>query len=285
MNVIESHLTTSPNGKTEECAKLTIDDIHHAFMMPDIMVAGREYTFSCWLMSDADREVTVNGSVLPVTTEWTYRAVTFTTDAVNLVIGFVEAGTYYIYHPQLELGNKATDWVAAPEDTEQSIDDLIEITTSIRTTVVDLSLNADNLIASVAELKSQTESSLDGVQKNIEEIQKKTELKMDADKVTIEIQKAIANGTGKVTTSTGHTFDENGMTISKSNSDLSTTITDDGMEITKHQGAENEEKMLTANSNGVDAKNLHATTYMIVGKNSRFEDFGEDRTGCFWIGG
>ena len=42
--------------------------------------------------------------------------------------------------------------------------------------------------------------------------------------------------------------------------------------------------VLTANNSGVDAVNLHATTYLIVGNNSRFEDYGEDRTGCFWIG-
>jgi hypothetical protein len=41
--------------------------------------------------------------------------------------------------------------------------------------------------------------------------------------------------------------------------------------------------VLTANNVGVDAANLHATTYLIVGTYSRFEDYG-NRTGCFWIG-
>lgn len=44
--------------------------------------------------------------------------------------------------------------------------------------------------------------------------------------------------------------------------------------------------MLKASKDGVDAKNLHAKTYLIIGKNSRFEDYnGGTRTGCFWIGG
>lgn len=43
--------------------------------------------------------------------------------------------------------------------------------------------------------------------------------------------------------------------------------------------------MLTANKDGVDAKNLRATTYLIIGNRSRFENYGDDRTGCFWIGG
>ena len=47
----------------------------------------------------------------------------------------------------------------------------------------------------------------------------------------------------------------------------------------------NDEAVLTANNIGVDAVNLHATTYLIIGNNSRLEDFGDNRTGCFWIGG
>jgi hypothetical protein len=42
--------------------------------------------------------------------------------------------------------------------------------------------------------------------------------------------------------------------------------------------------LLTANHNGVEAKDLHARTYLIVGGKSRFENYGSDRTGCFWIG-
>jgi hypothetical protein len=47
----------------------------------------------------------------------------------------------------------------------------------------------------------------------------------------------------------------------------------------------NSATVLTANNVGVDAVNLHATTYLIIGNNSRFEDYGSNRTGCFWIGG
>jgi hypothetical protein len=46
--------------------------------------------------------------------------------------------------------------------------------------------------------------------------------------------------------------------------------------------------VLVANKDGVEATDLHAKTYLIVGKGdgrSRFEDYGINRTGCFWIGG
>jgi hypothetical protein len=48
------------------------------------------------------------------------------------------------------------------------------------------------------------------------------------------------------------------------------------------------DEILTANHEGVNAVNLHASTYLIIGADngrSRFEDYGTNRTGCFWIGG
>lgn len=84
---------------------------------------------------------------------------------------------------------------------------------------------------------------------------------------------------GKVTTATGFTFNEEGLTVSKTGSEMETQITEDGMTVSKNGSV-----VLTANNIGVDAVNLHATTYLIIGQNSRFEDYN-GRTGCFWIGG
>ena len=39
-----------------------------------------------------------------------------------------------------------------------------------------------------------------------------------------------------------------------------------------------------ADNLGVKAEDLHATTYLIIGNNSRLEDYNTNRTGCFWIG-
>ena len=83
----------------------------------------------------------------------------------------------------------------------------------------------------------------------------------------------------KVETNTGFTFNDEGLTVEKANSEMRTQITEDGMTVFK-----NDEAVLTANNIGVDALNLHATTYLIVGTNSRFEDYADTRTGCFWIG-
>ena len=61
---------------------------------------------------------------------------------------------------------------------------------------------------------------------------------------------------------------------------MKTTITEDGMTVYR-----NDEAVLTADNQGVKAEDLHATTYLIIGANSRFEDYGTNRTGCVWIGG
>lgn len=90
------------------------------------------------------------------------------------------------------------------------------------------------------------------------------------------------DGVTGVKTSTNYTFDEDGLSIEKDGSQMKTQITEDGMTVYKNKSA-----TLTANSEGVNAVDLHASTYLIVGKGkgrSRFEDYGTDRTGCFWIG-
>ena len=139
-----------------------------------------------------------------------------------------------------------------------------------------LQINTDGISASVSDL----EKSVEDANGNIVDILSKVEAVITPEEVELAIKKEIDNGIDKVTTSTGFTFNEDGLTVSKSDSEMKTTITEDGMIVYK-----NDEAVLTANNIGVDATNLHATTYLIIGTNSRFEDFGEDRTGCFWIGG
>ena len=183
---------------------------------------------------------------------------------------------------KLEYGNKATDWTPAPEDIAGDISVLSAETRTLASSVSSLQLGANSINASVQALSETVNSINDGLTTDISEIKNKVNLAMTSDDVKVEIQKELSNGVNKVTTSTGFTFDDNGLNISKSNSEMKTQISDDGMKIYK-----NTDVMLTANNQGVDAKNLHATTYLIIGGNSRMEDFvhgTEKRTAVFWIG-
>lgn len=116
----------------------------------------------------------------------------------------------------------------------------------------------------------------------IEEVSNRVEMKVDANEVSIIVEERLIDGVDSVETATGYRFDANGLNISKSGNSMSNLLDNTGMYVTR-SGTE----ILTANKDGVNATNLHAKTYLIIGSGdgrSRFEDYGLARTGCFWLG-
>lgn len=118
MSVLSSVLVTSPFAKNEECARLVIEDARERYTFYDVMIAGFEYTLSFWVRSEAAGELIFLDKTVQTTTEWSRVVHTFTGNDISLVLNFGAAGTYYIYHAQLELGNVPTDWSLSPEDIE-----------------------------------------------------------------------------------------------------------------------------------------------------------------------
>ncbi len=110
-----------------------------------------------------------------------------------------------------------------------------------------------------------------------------TEVMVDSDSVDIKISKAVG-GIDSVTTSTGYTFDSEGLKISKSGESMENLLDNTGMHV-KRDG----EGILDADHEGVKALNLTSRQFLIVGDNSRFENYddgtGSKRTACFYIGG
>ena len=143
-----------------------------------------------------------------------------------------------------------------------------------------LILDPDGIAATVSSLQKTTAENLEGLSEQVGELKNTVDMTMTPEAVDIKITEAMSNGVDKVETSTGFTFNDEGLTVSKTDSEMETKITEDGMTVYKNGSA-----VLTANNIGVEAVNLSATTYLIIGTNSRFEDYGSDRTGCFWIGG
>ena len=112
------------------------------------------------------------------------------------------------------------------------------------------------------------------------EVETATRLARDTESLVVEV---IENGVDKVETTTGYRLDSEGLIISKSDEEMKNVIDNTGMYVKR-----DDEDILTANNEGVNAVNLHAKTYLIIGEDegrSRFEDYGTDRTGCYWIGG
>lgn len=163
---------------------------------------------------------------------------------------------------------------------------------TLEETVSEIKLDEDGIIASVSNRLQTMENNLDSIgndvstlESDVSTLEESVELKMTANEVNIAIENRIAKGVSvdSVTTRTGYRFDSEGLQITKSGTEIATKIDNTGMTVLR-----GEEEMLKANNEGVNAMNLHAKTYLIIGTGdgrSRFEDYLDDRTGCFWIGG
>jgi hypothetical protein len=136
-------------------------------------------------------------------------------------------------------------------------------------------LRVDKQNNQIAALVSQTET----MAENLANVTKKTEVLIDSDSVDIKISKAI-DGIDAIETSTGYRFDEDGLNIHKDGEDMHNTLDNKGMYVRR-----NDTDILVADSDGVNAINLTARRYLIVGNNARFEDYTNNRTACFYIGG
>lgn len=159
----------------------------------------------------------------------------------------------------LGIANDARDKVDSVESELNS--EMGELSTTLARTEAQVTVNAQK----IADLSSEVE------------------LKLDAEAVTIVVEKEMEKGIDRVETKTGYVFDSNGLNISKSGTEMENLLDNTGMYVTKSG-----EDILVANKDGVEATDLHAKTYLIIGEGdgrSRFEDYSIDRTGCFWVGG
>lgn len=153
-----------------------------------------------------------------------------------------------------------------------------------------LSVTADGLTALVQSQQQQvqevkdaqtgTQEAVDGLEESLAQVSSRVELALTSDQVEIAIEKKLAQGVDSVTTKTGFTFDDEGLTVSKTGSEMTTQVTEDGMTVSR-SGTQ----VLVVDNQGVEATNLHAKTFLILAGKARLEPYGVDRMGCFWIGG
>lgn len=254
------------NGALEEIGGLTINQFEmtnigfpHLEIGDRLKIENKDGTYSySYLLDDV---LTYDGA-LKGKTQYVYEAQD-DTDANPSTIGEAMKQTY----ARVDKVNKQVDIVVSKsEDMEKNISSI-----GLRTDQINLNV-------------SETQKKVDANTREIEELKKSVSLKLDEDAVSILIQKEMKEqgAVDSVTTKTGFVFDEDGLTISKTDSDVSTKIDEDGLVITQ-----NGTEMLTVHNQGVDAINLTARQYLIIGKYSRFQDYeitGRQRTGCFWIG-
>ena len=161
-------------------------------------------------------------------------------------------------------------WNGRLLELEADVDGLRMKNTDTDGKIFTLEASVDGLRSKFTDQKSE----LDGAVERI------SQMEQTAEGLSLRVRSVTDDGVTKVSTSAGYTFDENGLTVRKSGKEIQTQITEDGMTVYKNGNA-----VLTANSGGVEAVDLHASTYLIVAGKSRFEKYKSDRVGCFWIGG
>lgn len=181
------------------------------------------------------------------------------------------------------LGESLKQTYAKVDKVNKQIDIVVSESGENSASIAAIQANLDSISASVTKVQEEATTSFESVNEEVSAL--KTEVanfKIEADNALLEFKREVElDGVNKLTTSTGYSFDSEGLKITKSDSEINTTITEDGMKISRQ-----DEVVLIADNQGVKAEDLHATTYLIIGDNSRFEDYeGNTRTGCFWIGG
>ena len=116
-----------------------------------------------------------------------------------------------------------------------------------------------------------TENSIGGINDSI------TEIKQDATQFGIDIKDIQDNGVSRVETTTGYTFQDDGLNISRSDSEISNRIDHTGMYVTKSGNT-----VLRADHRGVEAVDVTVRNYLEIG-HARFEEYDSDRTACFYV--
>lgn len=131
-----------------------------------------------------------------------------------------------------------------------------------------LSLNVEGISSQI----HRQQADMEGVHQQL------TQIRQDEAAVELRVKNMEQQGTRKVTTETGFTFDEKGLTISRSGSGMENLLDETGMFV-KRSG----KVILQADQEGVTAVDVSVGNYLIVGDHARLEDYGNNRTACFWI--
>ena len=109
-----------------------------------------------------------------------------------------------------------------------------------------------------------------------------TTLQQTEESLTLQVQTLTQEGSRKVKTGTGYTFDEDGLKIAKAGQQMENLLDNTGMYV-RRSG----QVILQAGSDGVTARDVTVGNYLVVGEHARFEDYANgldyQRTACFFL--
>jgi len=124
----------------------------------------------------------------------------------------------------------------------------------------------------------QTQGLVDGVSGELTLVTSRTTiLETRADTLRYDVNTIQTDGVNTVVTSTGYTFDKDGLNITKAGEELSALVDNTGIFVDR-TGVE----MLGADNTGVRAENVAVRTYLTIGDHCRMENY-EEGWGLFFI--
>jgi methyl-accepting chemotaxis protein len=189
-------------------------------------------------------------------------------------------------------GKSFAEIIGLIDDTREEVDSAYSsLKSDIAEQTTELWRSTSEIVAKATETAERIEKnvneSLDDVNESVDgltSIVRSVEAKVTAENLSITVQQEIAKGVDKVEIKgKDYVFDSEGLKINETGSGMSNLLDNTGMFV-KRDGVD----ILTANSEGVSAKDLHAKTFLKIGSGDgrcRFEDYGTTRIGCFWTGG
>jgi hypothetical protein len=127
---------------------------------------------------------------------------------------------------------------------------------------------------------ARLEVNLEGLQSQVSRqesgLTRLTQLQQDAQKLKLQVQQLEAES-GRVVTSTGYSFTEEGLYISKTGQEMESRVDHTGLYVSRGG-----RQVLQAGHRGVSAVDVTVGNYLVVGSHARFEDY-EGGTACFYI--
>lgn len=156
MPIISSINSVTPYGYADDV--LSISEANgNTYRLSELpIILEDNYTFSVWIKSDT--QTLINISILgrqpesyEVTTEWKKIEIVNQNASLKYIdIKFTSNATVLLYEGMLQSGDKATDWMPAPEDLENQI-------TNITSTITQIEFDVDANAQLIREKISQTE--------------------------------------------------------------------------------------------------------------------------------
>lgn len=177
------------------------------------------------------------------------------------------------------LGDALKQTYAKVDKVGKQIELVASETTNNTNAIAGLKITTDSVITTVQRVEEKIDNLGETFEEELDEIiTNKVETAISSEQLKITVEKILQDGVDKVYTTTGYSFDADGLKISKSGSEMSSVLDEDGLKIFRDNT-----EVLRVDNTGVNGINMTVRQYLIVG-GSRFEAYGYDRTGCFWVG-